>query len=366
MLGWVAAGLVAGACVFCVLSLIALWRYRRQPGGQSSEPVTILKPLRGIDLGLEENLRSFFEQDYPRFQIVLAVQDESDPAAGLCRRLIAEYPGVDVRLVLTGAPPEGWNNAKCWQLYRAWPELAHDLIVMADSDIRVAPGFLRRLESALDVATCPYRAIAGDSFWSQTEAAGMNTDFFSGLLVARMLEGVRFAVGPTMFVRRGVVESIGGWPELSNYLAEDFVIGQRAAEKGYRVGLSREIVEHRIGAEPLGKNFAHRLRWHRSTRRSRPAGYTGQLFTLPVPLALILVLIAPAWWPLAAAAAALRLAVAVAHLVVLKAPLAIHLVLVQDLLAFVFWVAGFFGNTVEWRGRRFLLHRDGRFTRMSE
>jgi ceramide glucosyltransferase len=365
MLAWLAAALVAGSCVFCRLALLAVRDYRRQPPARLEEPVSVLKPLRGADLGLEENLASFFEQNYPAFELVFAIQEPTDAATDIAARLMDRYPRVAARIVFTGPPPDGWHNAKCWQLHRAWPLLQHDLVVMSDSDIRVDPDFLAGLDPAFDVATCPYRAVGGPSFWSRTEAIGMNTEFLAGVLTARYLEGVRFAVGPTLYCRKGVIEAIGGWPQLSEFLAEDFVIGQRAARRGFRVGLSRQIVEHRIGSEPWRANFAHRLRWQRSTRRSRPAGYAGQLFTMPLPLAALLAAVAPAWWPLALLAFALRLAAARATLALVNAPLRLPLLIVQDFLAFGFWLAGFFGNSIEWRGRRFRLHKDGRFTRMT-
>lgn len=366
MLGWLAAALAVGSCVFCAIAIVAARSYRRQQPGRLNEPVSVLKPLRGVDLGLEENLRSFFEQTHRPFELVFAIQSPSDPATDVVMRLMDAFPRTSARVVFSGPPPEGWHNAKCWQLHRAWPQLKHDFVVMSDSDIRVEPGFLSGLDPAFDVATCPYRAIGGPSFWSATEAIGMNTEFLAGVLTARLLEGVKFAVGPTLYCRKGVIDAIGGWPELSEFLAEDFVIGQRAAERGYKVGISRQIVEHRLGSEPLRANFAHRLRWYRSTRRSRPAGYVGQLFTMPLPLAALLVAIAPAAWPLAILAFFLRLGAAHATLQIVNAPQHVPMLMAQDFLSFGFWIAGFFGNSIEWRGRRFDLRADGRFTRMTE
>lgn len=365
MLAWLAAALVLGACVFCILSILAASDYLRQPEGRLAEPVSVLRPLRGADLGLEENLRSFFEQSYAPFELIFAIQEPGDPATDITGKLMDEYPRVPARIIFTGPPPDGWNNAKCWQLHRAWPQLRYELVVMSDSDIRVERDFLAGLDARFDVATCPYRAVGGPSYWSRTEALGMNTEFLAGVLTARFLEGVKFAVGPTLYCRKKVIDAVGGWSLLSEFLAEDFVLGRRAAERRFNVGLSRRIVEHRIGSEPLAPNFAHRLRWHRSTRRSRPAGYVGQLFTMPLPLAALLLAIAPSWWPLAAIAVVLRLAAARATLAIVRAPIQLPLLIIQDFLAFAFWFAGFFGNSIEWRGRRFHLHKDGRFTRMT-
>jgi ceramide glucosyltransferase len=212
------------------------------------------------------------------------------------------------------------------------------------------------------LATCPYRAIGGPSIWSRLEAAGMDTEFWGGALVARMLEGMRFAVGPTIVARRGVLEQIGGFDVLKDYLAEDFVMGQRAAASGAGVILSSCVVEHRIGSHGWRENFAHRLRWARSTRRSRPAGYIGQVFTNPVPVGLLLVALQPSWWPALITTLLVRAAAARAVAVhALGARVAWGLLPWQDLLSFAFWVAGFFGNTIHWRGRTYRLLRDGRF-----
>ena len=190
----------------------------------------------------------------------------------------------------------------------------------------------------------------------------MNTEFWGGVLVARMLEGMKFAVGPTTVARKSALERVGGFDAVKEYLAEDFELGRLVAASGAGVILSRYVVEHRIGSEPLASNFTHRLRWNRSTRRSRPAGYFGQVFTNPLPLAIALVAIAPALWPTAVATILLRAWAAKAVAVdVLRGRAGWALLAWQDLLSFAFWVAGFFGNTIHWRGREYELLRDGRF-----
>jgi ceramide glucosyltransferase len=196
----------------------------------------------------------------------------------------------------------------------------------------------------------------------------MNTEFLAGILVARMLEGMKFAVGPATAARRETLARIGGFDGLKEYLAEDFMMGKLAAEAGYATGLSSCLVEHRIGTQRFRPNFAHRLRWVRSTRRSRPAGYVGQLFTYSLPLALLLLALKPVWWPVAAAAVLLRAAAAWAVAGwVLHDPLTGRkwwMIPVQDLASFALWIAGFFGNTVSWRGHRYVLYRDGKFGRI--
>jgi ceramide glucosyltransferase len=355
------------AVVYSLLAIVAAARYLngRAPELRAAEPVSILKPLAGLDLGLESNLRTFFEQDYQSFEILFAVRNSHDPAIGVVEKLFGEYPNVPARLIVTGEPP--YPNAKVYSLERMLEEAAHDLVVMSDSDIRVTPDMLRITAAEFQdrrtgIATCPYRAVPGPSLWSRMEAIGMNTDFLSGILVARMLEGMQFAVGPTIVARRKVLESIGGFDRLKDYLAEDFVMGKFAAEAGHGVILSSYVIEHHIGSSDLWQNAGHRLRWARSTRRSRPIGYMGQIFTMPVPLALLVWLAQPEWWPAVAAVFAIRAtsAYAIARRV-LRAEVNWLLLPLEDVAAFGFWVAGFFGNTITWRGRRYKLYADGRF-----
>ena len=369
-MAWLLAALVAGSLVYCVLVIVAARRYlaERPPPLKSPLPLSVLKPLAGLDQGLEDNLRTIFNQNYPNFEILFAVRTEADPAVPIVRRLQSEYPNVPSRLLLVGEPP--YSNAKVWSLSQMTEAAKHDILVMSDSDIRVTPNFLRTIgaefaDSKLGVSSCPYRAVPGKSLWSTLEAIGMNTEFLSGVIVARMLEGMKFALGPTATARKQVLADIGGWERLKDYLAEDFVLGNTAAEKGWGVILSSYVVEHHIGSQPLASNARHRLRWFRSTRRSRPAGYVGQLFTNPLPLALILLAIRPDWWPVTIATALVRSLAAVATAGwILRDPLTMrkwYLLPLQDLLSFLFWLAGFFGNTITWRGRRYLLMKDGTF-----
>jgi ceramide glucosyltransferase len=325
-----------------------------------------------VDEGLETNLRTFFTQDYPDFELLFAVRRETDPAVEVLRRLQSEYPGVSARLLMVGEPP--YPNAKVWSLERMTAEARHDLLVMSDSDIRVTPEMLQVLaaefqDPKLGVLSCPYRAVPGNSFWSTLEAIGMNTEFLGGVMVARLVEGVRFALGPTSAARRQAINDVGGWRHLADFLAEDFVLGKAAAEKGWRVILSSYVIEHRIGAQTFRGNAKHRLRWYRSTRRSRPAGYIGQLFTNPLPLVLLLWLVQPSWWPVVAVMAAMRVAAAWTTAGwILRDPLTAQRwvwVPLQDFVSFAFWIAGFFGNTILWRGRRYILLPDGRFRLVS-
>jgi ceramide glucosyltransferase len=362
--------MVAGALVYALLTIIAAAAYRRvsPPPLRDRVPISILKPLAGVDEGLEANLRSFFAQHYSEFEILFAVHDDADPAIALVEKLRREFPAVPTRLIVSGDPP--YPNAKVYSLDRMLQAARHEIVVMGDSDVRVSPRLLETLArefqaERVGLITCPYRAVAGPSLWSEMEALFMNTEFLGGVLVSRLLNGMDFALGPTIAVRKCALAQIGGFDFLKDYLAEDFVMGNRMAASGWRVLLSSEVIEHRIGSEKFGSNLSHRLRWLRSTRRSRPLGYIGQVFTNPFAVGLIVWAIVPAWWPALLATALVRAASAWAQAGwVLHDPLTRRYwwaVLPQDVWNFVIWVAGFFGNTVVWRGRTYYVARDGRF-----
>jgi ceramide glucosyltransferase len=364
---------VAGSIVYCLLTMLAAKAYLGQTTRlpqASGEPISVLKPLSGAEDQLEQNLRTFFVQRYEPFEILFAVRRADDPAVTVVEKLRAEFPAVPVRLILTGEPP--YPNAKVYSLDRMKAEARYELLVMSDSDIRATPEMLSKIaaefaDTKVGLATCPYRAVPGRGIWSKLEALGMNTQFLGGVLVARMLEGMKFALGPTIAARKSVLDQMGGFDRLKDYLAEDFVMGKFAGELGYRVLLSSYVIEHHIGGQDLAANIKHRLRWARSTRCSRPAGYVGELFTMPLPPALVLLMWAPQLWPIATAAVLLRAASAWAC-----AGWVLHdrltarlwwLLPLQDVLAFLVWIAGFFGKHIIWRGRKYRLHPDGRFER---
>ncbi len=363
--------LLAGAWGYCLLSVVAALRYASSKipavAASSSLPsISVLKPLAGHEPSLEDNLRSFFAQGYPSFEILFAVRSETDPAINVVRSLQAQYPQVRSELIITGEPP--YANAKVFSLARMTAQASHEWLVMSDSDVKVSADFLNRLTreitaKSFDLATCPYLAVPGPNLWSLLEALGMNTEFWATAFVAKLVEGVHFTVGPTVVARSSVFQKIP-WNTLSSFLAEDFVLGKRAVEAGFQVDLSRVVVEHHLSDESVQQNLSHRLRWARSTRRSRPWGYVGQVFTNPLPIALLVLVLNRASWPLLAVTVGLRTAAAyTTACVALGGRVSSQwlFIPVQDLLSFIFWLAGFTGNQIAWRGRRYKLRRDGTF-----
>ncbi|HSM87644.1 MAG TPA: glycosyltransferase [Candidatus Limnocylindrales bacterium] len=362
--------LLAGSLVYCVLVMVATRRYLRvkPPAAAAQPPASLLKPLCGHDEGLEENLRSVFVQDYPDYEVILAVHRVEDPATPVAEKVMKAFAGkVPSRLIVTGDSPI--PNAKAYSLNRLVREARHELLVMCDSDVRVNSDLLSILarefqDERVGLITCPYLAVAGNSIWSHLEALGMNTELLGGVVVARMVEGMRFALGCALAIRRSVLDAMGGFGYLQEFLAEDFVIGQRTAAMGHEVLLSSSIIQHRIGSQAMMHNLAHRLRWARSTRRSRPAGYWGQIFTYPFPIALLLWAVHPSTWPLLVVTVALRAGAAVAtQAFILHDPLffkELWLLPIQDVLGFLVWMGGFLGDTIVWRDRKCTVLRDGR------
>ncbi len=373
---WIFAALAVGGTAFYGLSALAcraLLRRRDSPPPTPLPKVSVLKPLAGLDLGLEENLRGFFLLDYPDYELLLAVRGDDDPAAEVARRLIEQYPDARARLVVAGEPPslEEYPNAKNWSLLRMAEQVSGEILVISDSDIRSRPDDLQALaadfaDPRVGVVTCPYRAVPGGGPWSLLEAIGMNTEFWAGAVTAQFLGPMDFAVGPTMALRRECLEAIGGFELTRDVQAEDFALGQAARRAGWEVRLSKRVVEHHIGAQGLWENWAHRLRWHRSTRRSRPAGYVLQAFTYPLPFAAALGFVASGagWaWALLGICGLARLVSSLSTAQLLGDRLVLrklYLLPVQDLLSFVAWLRAFQGGTVVWRGRVFDLSADGR------
>lgn len=371
-------GLLAAGLAVCGMGfyLLCLWSARSfQRGGSPREPavtppVSILKPLRGVDPQMYESFRSHCVQDYPQFEIIFGVSEPDDPAVKGVQQLIREFPDCKIRLLV--CPEVLGNNRKTSNLVQMLAFAQYDHILINDSDIFVTPDYLRRVMAPfarpqVGMVTCPYRGIAADTLGSKLESLGISTDFIAGVLTARQIEGgIHFALGSTLAMSRTALEAIGGLRPLVDYLADDFEMGFRIAKAGYEVVLADIIVETYLPAYSFRGFFQHQMRWARSTRDSRRLGYVGLLLTFGLPWAIFAVLLAPlSWWSWStlAAAAALRAAVAIKVGVGVVHDRAVwrHLWLVplRDLVAFGVWFASFADHTVHWRGEVFVL-KDGK------
>lgn len=369
--------LLAASTSGLVYYLLAIWaahklRQRRaaEPALSNAPAISLLKPLRGADPDLAAHLESFFQQDYPSFEILFAVRHATDPAVAIVERLMQRHPHIPARLLCTGEPP--YANAKVYSMEKMAQAARADILVITDSDTSVAPDYLRQMAAAfapsrVGAATNLYCGVSGTDLWSQLEALGMSTEFMAGVVVANQLEGMKFTLGPSMAVRRDCLDAIGGFAAMADYLADDFVLGHWAAEAGYQVVLSTHVINHHATALGFINNFKHRLRWNRSARFSRPAGYVGQGFTYGLPWALLLWLAAPAGWSgglvlmVAAARLWLAFALGVQLLGDRQAWRQFWLIPLQDLLSLATWVGGFVGREVIWRNERYRLLAGGRF-----
>jgi ceramide glucosyltransferase len=343
---------------------------RRSPGdGSFRPPVTILKPIRGLDPDAYENFASFCRQDYPCFQLVFGSDDASDPGLEVARSVAKDFPHVDIRVVI--APASSATNRKVGTVAAMVPAAKHSLLLISDSDIRVTPQHLAKIvqpmaDPSVGVVTCMYRS-RGRGLAGTIDALGLSTDFQPSVLVARRLEGVSFAMGSGILIRDTVLRAIGGMDAVAHRLADDYLLGNLPSRAGFRAELSPEVVQHTLGTTGLRGLVEHQLRWNRGTLTARPGGYTGLLFTQGTPAALGLLLAssgAPGAWALPAATLALRLImawyVAVRCLRDRDAARAFWLVPARDLFGFTAWFAAYFGRTVVWRGSRFRLEKGGR------
>lgn len=336
-------------------------------------PISLLKPLKGIDPEIYESFRSHCQQDYPEYEIIFGVSDPNDPAIESVRALQREFP--DRRIQFVVSPKILGANVKVSNLAQMLLEARHDYLIINDSDIRVEHDYLRRVtaplaERRVGMVTCLYRGVAAATLGSRLEALGISTDFCPSVLAARQLEGIHFGLGSTLAFRRAELEQIGGFTSFVDYLADDYELGNRIARLGLAVELSEIVVETYLPPYNLREFFAHQLRWARGVRDARAGGYLGLVFTFGIPWALVALAASRAelWaWGALAFTFFLRLAVAlVVGRNVLKDRQVLKylwLIPLRDLVALAVWIASLGGHTVTWRGDRFRL-KDGKLYRI--
>ncbi len=369
-----AAGAALGATLaaigFTAFALIRLRAFsRRAPARSRARPaVTILKPVHGLEPGLEDNLRTFCTQDYPQYQVVLGVLDPTDVALPVLQRLAATC-GEHVNLV-AGDGIVRHRNPKIATLAPMLPHARHDILIVADSDMRVGPDYLEAMAAAFDdpdvgAATCIYRGEPADGGLASTLGAMQITEqFASSVLVATAIEPMTYCFGGTMAVRRSVLDEIGGLDALGAQIADDAALGRLAAEHGHRVALAKYVAATVVDEPDLRALIAHEVRWCRTIRAVRPRSYAGFLLTYPVPLAIAFLALARKrrfGAGIFALAIAVRIAMHVAAHRVLAAPRRPPLALIplRDLLGLTIFALGAFGNDVRWRGRNLRIDPDG-------
>ena len=356
---------MAATVYYCLAILAAAqWGRRRAAGNHAAlPPLSILKPVHGRDPRFWEAICSHAAQDYPEFEILFGVSDPQDPALPDIERLQRKFPhrAIAVHTIVTDAP-----NTKVGVLAALAGRARYPLLLVNDSDIMAEPGYLRAVaaplaDPAIGLVTCLYRAEA-ESWASRSEALGIATEFAPSVLVARLLGVAEFALGSTMVFRAAALRQIGGFESIAGYLADDYQLGRRIVGLGYRIEFAPVVVATSLGGESWIQTWRHQLRWSRTIRVSRPAGYYGYAVTHATLWALV-AFAAHQWWAGAAALAVRMIAgVAVGSGILEDRQVArwFWLIPLRDLFGFAVWLAGAFGRHVEWRDRGLRLDPDGR------
>lgn len=357
---------------YYLISLWSAYRFLRSsvPERETATlpPVSILKPLKGADREIYSSFRSHCLQNYRRYELIFGVNSEDDDAVPLVRRLIAEFPDRDIRLVVC-SEPLGMNR-KVSNLVHMLREAKYSHVIVNDSDIKVSPEYLRQVmshfsDSQVGMVTCPYRGVPAHSLGSWMESLGIATDFIPGVLTAQYVEnGIHFGLGSTLAMSREALQAIGGFESVVDYLADDFELGSRISGAGYKVMLAREVVETFLPRYTLAKFFEHQMRWARSTRDSRPSGYLGLALTFGLAWSMLATMLAPHhWWSWGVLCvilgARLSLALTVGWGLLRDHAVLRHvwLIPVRDMVALGVWLWSYAGDTVTWRGERFLLRK---------
>ncbi|MBI1920872.1 MAG: bacteriohopanetetrol glucosamine biosynthesis glycosyltransferase HpnI [Geobacter sp.] len=362
ILPWI---LILPPLAYSLISLFCGRSYfgRSHAAADHTPSVTIIKPVKGRDAESYENFASFCRQDYPVHQIVFAVADAEDPAIPVIHRIMADFPDVDIELVIDRRI-HGPNYKVC-NLMNAWPKAKHDIVIVCDSDIRVVASFLREVcapfsDPQVGLVTSLYRTSSVQGTASALEALGFTTEMVPNVMTALKLEGLSFALGASMAVRREAVEKIGGFAVLVDYLADDYQLGNQVFKAGYRLELSDCFVESVMRRERLSTVLSRQLRWARTMRVSRPGGYLASGITQPFPLALLAIVIAGFSVSGIAAAAllyAVRFSVALVYSRAFVRdnllPRWLWLLPMRDALSFATWALSFLGDRVRWRGHLF-------------
>ncbi len=374
VLGVALIGTLSSA-VFLGLAIVGVIRFRADARKQLSSipdnthlpPVSVLKPVHGLEARLKENIESFFRQDYPDYEILFAADEANDAALDVVREVCARYPQIRSRVLVTGTP---WPNPVVYAFHCMAEAAAYDILVTTDSDVEVDPQYLREivppmLDPQVGMVTCLYRGKNAAGFFSGLTAIGMSVEMTAGVLVANLLEGMKFGLGPTTVVRKDSLASIGGYAALRDYIAYDFAIGNLMAKTGYRVVLSGHIIDHVVNQPSFRRMWQNQLRWAQTTRYSRPKGHfgSGLIFAMPYGL---LGFLAAGWlghWGIGSLllGVALLNRLAEAWLVgwmvvrdpqIRRAP---WLYPLRDLLGFAVWFASYMRLRYVWRDSRFEL-----------
>jgi ceramide glucosyltransferase len=371
----VASSVVAtGYQLFQLVAAAAFFRRARRRDARTKEyrpPVTILKPLKGRGIDLYANLASFCRQDYPEFQIVCGVVDPEDPAVEIVERIRRDFPDRDVVLSIGDRPGA---NRKVANLCHMMDVAKHRVLALSDADVRVRPDYLRRTVAPLanpknGLTTCLYRGRGFFGLPSVIESLLINCDFVPMVLTAQFI-GQRNALGASLVFKRDALDTMGGFPALADYLADDNMLGEGVKRAGYRVELLPYVVETILDSTTVSDVWRHQVRWARTYRALQPIGWFSSIVTHAVPWGVAAVVAtggAPLGWLLLVAAVAVRLGTLRAIMRMLRerdTPRHLWMVPLKDLGFTAVWLASWLGRTVEWSGRTLRVQRDGRMVQV--
>jgi len=361
--------------VYYLIALYSSWQYfrrtlrRNAPDHIFTPPVSNLKPVRGLDPDAYENYASFCRQDYPDYELLFCVGEKDDPVLPILEKLAHDFPERRIR-VLFGSGRTG-SNDKVVKLARLVSEAQHEVVVISDSDVRVQPDYLRTVVAPLadpkvGAVTCFYVPIEEKTFTENLQTIGMFSDFYVGILVARQLDGVKFALGPTIATTRTRLAGFGGYGAIEDRPADDLLVGRLIAEQGYEVELLRYTISTVADYQSLRDLLHKRLRWIVVMRHMRPWGHLGLLLTQELPWSLLAIAVHPSTGvALGYLGSYLGLRFAMTwmvgiwglkHNVLWKK---LGLIPVWDAMAFFIWVASFARNSIRWRDGQYYI-RDGR------
>lgn len=366
----VCAVLAVCAAGYYAACLMASLRFLTEPklAAKSTPPVTILKPLKGSDMESEACFRSHFQLDYPQYQIVFGVAEKSDPAVEIVHKLRREFAKIDAELVI--CPQQLGANRKVSNLAQMLGAAKHEHLVINDADMLVRPEYLREVmapfaSEKIGFVTCVYRALPSRTIWSKVEALGICSEFMPAVLLARMIEGgVDFGLGATLACTRKALAAMGGFEALLNRLADDYDLGTGIKRAGFATALSTYVPETHAPDYDLHGFWNHQIRWNRTVRDARPAGYAGLIFTFGIFWSLLaMVLSRGALWSalLFASVFGMRYLMAIgAGGIALGDQFLVRdlwLLPLRDAMSMAVWIASYFGKTVVWRGERFTLSK---------
>ena len=356
----------AAGCLYQIAAALLVRRFAKsRPVSPSARPpISVMKPLCGAEPGMADNLRSCLSQDYPTFQLVFGVADPHDPALAE----VASLPDDEAEITVVVDSTRHGCNLKVGNLLNMWPRVRHDLIAIADSDIRVGPHYLDDVaapfaDPQVGVVTCLYVGRPAEGLWSALGALGINHGFLPSAVLARAIGRKDGCFGATMAVRRNVLEQAGGLPRLAEVLADDWVLGHVVRNLGLRIELAARPVDIMVHEADLPTLLAHEIRWARTIAAVDRPSYQASLITQPVALAVLAVLFglaSPVSLGILAVSCLCRWGAIRLQERVLGLPRAgLGLLALREFLSFIVYVVASCGRTVIWRGRRFVVRRDG-------